>query len=144
MSSLSNSNRRRSIAASSGLFRCAVMNSGEFRADSGKLRGGVFAPTRFDRYTGPPKFGLATSKDKGFGCAFAVALKNFTGWTTFTVFVLDTFFAQNCKTQIFFASLTTYAGSGRDALTVSANLKPKNKLLYLIQALSTTWALLQP
>ena len=102
MSSSSNSNRRRSIAASSGLFRCAVMNSGEFRADSGKLRGGVFAPTRFDRYTGPPIFGLPTSKDKGFGCAFAVALKNFTGWTTFTVSVLDTFFAQNCKTQNFY------------------------------------------
>ena len=53
MSSSSNSNRQRSIAASSGLFRCVVMNSGEFRADSGKLRGGVFAPTRFDRYTTP-------------------------------------------------------------------------------------------
>ena len=54
MSSSSNSNRRRSIAASSSLFWCAVMNSDEFRADSGKLRDGVFAPTRFGRYTGPP------------------------------------------------------------------------------------------
>ena len=87
MSSSSNSNWRRSIAESSGLFRCAVMNSGEFRADSDKLRDDVFAPTRFDRYTGPPIFGLPTFKDKGFGCAFAVALKKFTGWTTFMVSV---------------------------------------------------------
>jgi len=98
MSSSSNSNRWRSIAASSGLFRCAVMNSGEFRADSGKLRGGVFAPTRFDRYTGPPIFGPPISKDKGYRRAFAVALKKITGWTTFTVSVLNTFFTQNCKT----------------------------------------------
>ena len=98
-SSSSNSNRRRSIAASNGLFRCAVMNFGEFRADSDKLRGDVFAPTRFHRYTGPLMFNLATSKYKGFACAFSVALKIFTGWTTYTVSVLHTFFDQNCKTQ---------------------------------------------
>lgn len=98
MSSSSNSNRRRSIAVSGGLFGCA-MNSGEFRADFGKLRGSVFAPMRFDRYTGPPRSGLPTSKHKGFRCAFSVALKNFTGWTTFMVSVLDTFFDQNYRTQ---------------------------------------------
>ena len=91
------------------------MNSGEFRANVGKLRGGVFAPTRFDRYTGPPIFGLPTSKDKGFGCAFAVALKNFTGWTTFLVSILDTFSPKTVKRKIF-TGLTTYAGSARDAL----------------------------
>ena len=68
------------------------MNSGEFRADSGKLRGGVFAPARFDRYMGAPRFGLPTSKHKGFRCAFLVALQNFTDWTIFTVSVVDTFF----------------------------------------------------
>ena len=63
MSSSSNSNRRRSVAAPSGLFQCAVMNSDEFRADSGKLYGGVFALTRFDRYKGHPQFGLRAFKN---------------------------------------------------------------------------------
>ena len=48
-----------------------------------------------------------------------MALKKITGWITFTVSVLNTFFAQNCKTQKKNMGLTIYAGSARDALRIS-------------------------
>ncbi|XP_044964710.1 uncharacterized protein LOC123425106 [Hordeum vulgare subsp. vulgare] len=44
-SNSSNSNRRRTVHRP---FRRAVMNSDEFRTNSGKLHGGVLAPARFD------------------------------------------------------------------------------------------------